>query len=218
MKHTKWLITAFMLIIAGCSTSKITSSWKAENTVPQKYNKILVLGLTHEADRTLQEKMENHFVGDLKELGYNAVSSLQEYGSKAFDKMEEEAAIARLKGSGVDAVLTIVLLDKEKERRYIAGSIYYSPYGYYYNRFWGYRVTLYHRIYEPGYYVTSTKYFWESNLYDMNTQKLVYSAQTESFAPASSESMGHEYGQMIVNNMVKQNVLQRQANPVLKSF
>ena len=218
MKKIKWIGFALLLMAAGCTTSKITTSWKAENTVPQKYNKILVLGLIREADRTLQENMENHFVGDLKELGYNVVSSLKEYGPKAFDKMDEEAALSKLKNSGVDAVITIVLLDKEKERKYVPGNMYYSPYGYYYNRFWGYRSTLYRRIYEPEYYVTNTKYFWESNLYDMSTQKLVYSVQTQSFDPANSESMGHEYGQMIVKNMVKQNVLQNQGNLTIKPF
>lgn len=218
MKKIKWISFALLLMAAGCTTSKITTSWKAENTVPQKYNKILVLGLIREADRTLQENMENHFVGDLKELGYNVVSSLKEYGPKAFDKMDEEAALSKLKNSGVDAVITIVLLDKEKERKYVPGNMYYSPYGYYYNRFWGYRSTLYHRIYEPEYYVTNTKYFWESNLYDMSTQKLVYSVQTQSFDPVNSESMGHEYGQMIVKNMVKQNVLQNQGNLTIKPF
>ena len=108
-------------MVTACNTSKITTSWKAENTVPQKYNKILVLGLIREADRTLQENMENHFVGDLQELGYNAVSSLKEYGPKAFDKMDEEAAISKLKNSGVDAVITIVLLDKDKRKKICTG-------------------------------------------------------------------------------------------------
>lgn len=211
MKKIKWIGFVLLLMAAGCTTSsKITTSWKAENTVPQKYNKILVLGLIREADRTLQENMENHFVGDLKELSYNATSSLKEYGPKVFDKMDEETALDKLKNSGVDAVITIVLLDKKKERKYVPANIYYSPYGYYSNRFWGYRTTLNHRIYEPGYYVTDTKYFWESNFYDMSTQKLVYSVQTQSFDPANSESMGHEYGLMIVKNMVKQNVLKQQ--------
>ena len=160
--------------------------------------------------------METHFVGDLKELGYNAVSSVQEYGPKAFDKMDEEAALSKLKNSGVNAVITIVLLDKEKERKYVPGNMSYSPYSYYYNHFWRYRSTLYRRIYEPEYYVTSTKYFWESNLYDMGTQNLVYSVQTQSFDPANSESMGHEYGRIIVKNMVKQNVLQNQGNLTTK--
>jgi hypothetical protein len=116
----------------------------------------------------------------------------------------------------VDAVVTIVLLDKEKERKYVPGNMYYSPYGYYYNNFWGWDC-LSHRIYGPGHYI-AIKYFWESNLYDMNTQKLVYSVQTQSFDPANSESMGHEYGQMIVKDMVKNNVLKKVSDIPAKAF
>jgi hypothetical protein len=210
MKNIKWVGLILFMIAAGCSSSKITTSWKAEDAVAGKYKKILVVGFIREADRSIQEKMENHLAGDLKALGYNAVSSLQEYGPKAFDNMDEEIALDKLNSSGVDAVITIVLLDKERERSYVPSAIHYSPYGTYYNRFWGYRSVLYNRIYEPGYYVTNTKYFWESNLYDMATQKLIYSVQTQSFDPDNSEKLGHEYGQMIVKNMVKQNVLQDQ--------
>jgi hypothetical protein len=202
----------FLVFTAACSSSKITTSWKAEDAPPGRYNKILVVGLIREADRSIQERMENHFIDDLKGLGYNAVSSLQEYGPKAFDNMDEEKALDKLKSSGVDAVITIVLLDKERERSYVPSAIHYSPYGIYYNRFWGYRSVLYNRIYEPGYYVTNTKYFWESNFYDMRTQKLVYSVQTQSFDPANAESLGHEYGLMIVKNMVKEHVLQIRIN------
>ena len=218
MKNIKRAGFVLLLIVAGCTTSRITSSWKPEKINSQKYNKIMVLGLIREADRSLQEKMENHLVNDLSELGYNAVSSLKEYGPKVFDNMDEAAAISKLKNSEIDAVITIVLLDKEKERKYIPGNMYYSPYNYYYNRFWGYRTALYNRIYEPGYYVTNTRYFWESNLYDMSTQKLVYSVQTQSFDPANSESMGHEYGQLIVKNMVKLKVLPNQITLPSKPF
>lgn len=215
MKKYTWVSLAIMLLLAACSSSsKITSSWKAPEATSKKYNKILVLALIRENDRTIQENMEKHFVGDLHDLGYNAISSLQEYGPKAFDKMEENEALEKLKNTGVDAVITIVLLDKKKERKYVPGSMMYSPYGFYYGRFWGYRSTLYNRIYQPGYYVTDTRYFWESNLYEMPGQNLVYSAQTQSFDPANSESMGHQYGQMIVKDMAKKKIL---VNPNPKS-
>lgn len=211
MKKIITAALALALLGAGCSTTKITSSWKAENAEPKEYKKIMVLGLIREADRSIQENMENHFVNDLKELGYNAVSSLREYGPRAFDNLDENAAVDKLKNSGIDAVVTIVLLDKEKERYYQPGSVRYSPYVVYHNRFWRYRTVLYQRIYEPGYYITNTRYFWESNLYDMHTQKLVYSVQTQSFDPSDSESLGHEYGQLILNNMLKENVLLKSA-------
>ncbi len=208
-----------IFLAAGCTTSRITSTWKAENVVAKDYKKVMVLGLIREADRTIQENMENHLVDDLKDLGYNAVSALKEYGPKAFDKMDEDEALAKLKASGIDAVITIVLLDKEKERTYVPGRLIYSPYGYYYGRFWGYYGTIYRRIYEPGYYVTDTRYFWESNLYDLSDhQQLVYSVQTQSFDPANSDALGHEYGQLIVKSMVKANVLSKGTVPAGKAF
>lgn len=207
MKSIIYLLLAAGLLTTACSTTRITTSWRADAAIPQHYNRVMVLGLIRDKDRSLQEKMEMHLVGDLKHAGIFAVSSLQEYGPKAFDNMDEEKAIEKIKGDNIDAVVTIVLLDKQKERRYVPGNIYYTPFGFYYNRFWGYRGVLYNRIYEPGYYTTETKYFWESNLYDMHTQKLVYSVQTQSFDPASSENMAHAFGRVIVQSMIRNNVL-----------
>lgn len=209
MKILRSFAVLSLLLTVGCGTSKITSSWKAPDAAPQRFNKVMVLGLIRTADRSLQQNMEDHMVGDLLSKGYNAISSLQEYGPKAFDGMDEQAAMNKLKNSGVDAVITIVLLDKEKEKSYVPGHIYYySPYSYYYRQFWGYRTAISRRIYEPGYYVTNTRYFWESNVYDMNNQKLLYSVQTQSFNPSDSESLGHEYGQLIIKNIIEQGILQ----------
>ena len=213
MKKLAWIALAILVIGIGCTTtSKITSSWKAENVQPKNYNKIMVLGLMNVPDRTFREKMEEHLAGDLKLLGYNAVCACEEFDPKAFNNMTEEAAIDKLKSKDIDAVLTVVLLDKQRERKYVPANIFYSPYGYYYNHFWGYRTALYYRIYEPGYYISNTKYFWESNLYDMATQKLVYSAQTQSFSPDNADLLGHEYSKLIVKDMEKHNVLQQQGN------
>lgn len=207
MKKTLFRIICLSILLAGCGTTKITSVWKAADTAPRPYKKILVLGLIGESDRPVQQKMENHLANDLNALGYHAVSALQEYGPRAFQDMSERTAIDKLKNSGVNAVITIVLLDKQKERRYVPGNIYYSPYASYHNYFWGYRTVIYSRINDPGYYVTNTRYFWESNFYDMENQKLIYSVQTQSFDPANAESLAHRYGQSIVSNMVSQNIL-----------
>ena len=80
MKKINFIAVILIAILMSCTTTKITSTWKANNVVPKHYNKILVLGLIRDADRSLQEKMETHLVNDLKDMGYNAVSSLSEYG------------------------------------------------------------------------------------------------------------------------------------------
>jgi hypothetical protein len=207
------------LLLDACGPSSwITSSWKAQEAVPREYKKIVVVGLIRENDRSLREKMEQHLVGDLKDLGYEAICSCEEYSPKAFENMGEEKVIEKLRDSGADAVLTVVLLDKSRERYYVPGRIYYSPYAVYHHRFYGYYHTMYTRVYSPGYYVDDTKYFWESNLYDLKTQQLVYSAQSRSFDPSSAEDLGHEYGQMIINDLVKNKVLQDHQGPSLKAM
>jgi len=193
--------------MVGCSSSKITHSWKSGFLPSAKYNKIMVVGLMPENDRNLREKMENHFVGDLSEKGFTAISSLKAYGPKSFENVTEKEALDKLQNNEVDAVITIVLLDKKRERYYIPGRIYYSPYTLYQRRFWRYYTTIYDRIYSPGYYQENTKYFWESNFYDMKSKELLYSVQTESFDPNSTESLAHEYGKMIVDDMAKNGII-----------
>lgn len=207
MKQFKYFLFAIPFILMACSTSHVTSTWKAKNAEPKKYNKILVVGLIRESDRSLREQMEEHLVNDLKERGYNAICACEEYGPKAFENVDEKQTVDKLSNSGIDGILTIVLLDKQKERHYVPNYVYYSPYVMYHGHFWGYYHTMYDRIYSPGYYTTDTKYFWESNFYDMQAKQLLYSVQTHSFDPASTASLAHEYGQLIVKSIVKADFL-----------
>lgn len=197
------------LVLPACGpSSSLTHTWKAENVTAMNFRKIVVLGLLK--DQAFREKMEQHIVSDLQSLGYNAICSCDEYNPKAFEGLNEQQAISKLKNGGVDAVITIVMLDKEKERYYVPSRVYYTPYSSIHNRFYRYYNNMYERVTTEGYYVTNTRYFWESNLYDLSGDRLIYSAQSTSFDPASAESLGHEYGQMIVKNMVKNNVIGEQ--------
>lgn len=216
MKKIAWFI--LLLVVVGCNSSRITSSWKAADVTPKEYGKILVLGMIGEPDRTLREEMEQHLAGDLKEQGYNAVSAVQTYGPKAFENMTEGEALKSLYTKEIDGVITIVLLNKEKERYYMPAQVQYSPYANYQNHFWRYYSSMYDRIYSPGYYATDTRYFWESNFFDLNDWKLLYSVQSQSFEPESARALAHEYGQLIVKDMIKNTLIQQRKAAGLKSF
>lgn len=209
MKKIIVIILGFAIVVSSCRSTRITSSWHAADMHPAPYKKILVLALS-EPDNDLKEKMEQHLVDDLKSHEIDAVSGYDTYGPKEFEGMDEKTAITKIQNTGVDAIITIVLLDKSKERDYVSGHVIYTPYVVYYNRFWNYYNTIYGRIYTPGYYVTNTEYFWESNLYDVASKQLIYSVQTKSFNPDNSESLAHQYGQLIINNMIKEKVIGQQ--------
>lgn len=191
----------------ACSSSRITYSWKAASFPAKTYSKILVAAIVPNDERNLRAKMENHFVGDLASRGYTAVSSLKEYGPVSFQQTSEDSVLKQLHNSGIDAVITIVLLDKKRERYYVPARVYYSPYAVYHGRFFGYYSTLNGRINRPGYYQTDTRYFWECNFYDQDSKQLLYSVQTESFDPGSVETLAHEFGEKITADMKKKGLI-----------
>ena len=204
----------FLLLLWGCSSSsKITSSWRSPDRATLSFKKVVVLGLIRDADRTIREEMEQYLASALRNRGQWAECACELYGPKEFDQLNEQQAIEKLKSKEVDAVLTIVLLDKTKERYYVPGHMNYTPYGLYYNRFWGYSRAIYGRIYSPGYYVTDTKHFWESNLYDLSSGELLYSSQSQSFDPPNAAAMGKDYGKLIVEDLDSKRVIAFSAVP-----
>jgi len=59
-----------IFLFISCST-KINSRWQTKTSAPQKYNKILVLGIMNNKETGPRENLEKHIVGDLKFIGYD---------------------------------------------------------------------------------------------------------------------------------------------------
>jgi hypothetical protein len=207
------IATLIALLTTCTSPFRITSTWSPRPTTPVLFKKLIMLGLIHDRDRTLREHMEQSLASYLRSHGQEAVCACDLYGPKEFDQLSEKEALSKLSNSGIDGVLTIVLLDKERERYYVPGQMQFTPYGFYYDRFWGYSRTLFGRIYSPGYYTTNTRYFWESNLYDLSDSKLLYSAQSQSFDPSSSDELGKEYGKLIVDDLIGKGIIVVSSTP-----
>src|SRR5215207_7805818 len=111
----KTLLTAavfsILVLFYSCSSSKIITSWKASND-PRNYHKIMVVGIIKDSGVVLRSQMEAHLVNDLKNLGYNAVSALSEFGKGGLANMEQEDTYIKLCNKGIDAVITVALLDR----------------------------------------------------------------------------------------------------------
>jgi hypothetical protein len=67
-------------------------------------------------------------------------------------------------------------------------------------------ITLLDRARERNFQPASM-YPWESNLYDVNSKKLLYSVQSQSTNPSSAGSMGKDYSKAVVKNMIKNGIL-----------
>jgi hypothetical protein len=203
----KLFILPLLVLLFSCQPSKITQSWAAKDAGPKMYKKILVLGVLKDNDSELQSKIENHLAEDLRALGYMALAANKVFPAGTFAKGDTARAVNALENSGFDAILTIVLLDKNKERYYVPGRItdysnpdQYGAFNRYYNR-------VSDRIYSPGYYGEETKYVWENNFYDLAAKKMIYSARSRTFDIASKNTLAHTYGQLMAESLVNKKIL-----------
>lgn len=206
---TVGVLSGLMLFLAACSGTKVTSSWKEPEISLHPSQKIMVMALVTDKEGALKANMEKEMVAALKQKGYQAVSAFQEYGPGAFKGLNEQKALAKIRQKDIDQVMTIVMLDKSKEKNYVPNNRFYRPFPPFYGRFWWYYNSMYDRVYEPGYYTTNTKYFLESNLYNLRDKQLLYSVQTETFDPSSAARMAVVYSQQVVKDMTKQQLISK---------
>jgi hypothetical protein len=207
MKRVLVLMMPLFLLLAACSSTNVTNSWKDKNIEQASFRKVMVVAMVPESQRDLRQQMENEMVDDLAKRGYTAVSSYDEYGPKAFANMNEKQVLQQLDKNKIDGVITIGLQNKETSENYVPGSVRYEPYAVVYNRFYRRYQTYYNRVYTPGFTEERTNYFFETNLYDVNGNKLLYSAQSQSFDPSSASQIANEVSKAVVKDMQKKGIL-----------
>jgi hypothetical protein len=213
MKKLLLFAIPIALMLSGCSTSKVTTSWSEAQKTPAHLNKVLVVGLFDDNNRSLRQQMEDQLAQELKEEGYNAVTSMSLYGPKSFRNLTAEEALDKVRSKDIDGVITIALVDTSKEKSYIE-NYGYRPYGY---RPWGgwrynpwYGGWVYRPYYMPGFrghYETSINYVFETNLYDVRNKQLIYSAQTRSNNPSNVYVLADDYSKSVAKDLHKKNVL-----------
>jgi hypothetical protein len=206
-----------LLLVFGCSSStEITGSWRNKNTPNEGINNILVTALTSKA--AARQTVETDLANVLQKNGYKSMKSIDILPPSFTDGKEpdKEVILDKIKGNDIDAILTVALIDKETENRYVPGSTGYAPVPRfdYYGRFWGYYSTWYPTLYSPGYYTEDKVYFIETNLYDADTEELLWSAQSETYNPASLESFSKEFANVMVDQMATDGVLKMSNGPV----
>lgn len=154
--------------------------------------------------------IESELTQSLEKKGITTIKSIEEFPpTLSKDSVSREAMMNAVKSKGSDAILTVSLLKKETESRYVDGT--YAPmqyYNYYYN-FWGYYTYWYPYIYNPGYYTSNDVYYLETNLYDSNSEVLLWSAQSKTYSYNGLINFGNELSNAIVKQMEKDGILAR---------
>ena len=211
MKNKLLSLLLLTIMVSGCSpTQRITGSWVNREALPKGPYKsiyIIVISQDNEANRIVEDVMAKR----IESRGPKAVKSsdffpLNITASKRVPKEKMDEAIRK---SGCDAVFTIALLDVKTVQHYQPGTVYYPmSYGFY-GSYYGYYNYYYPQVYSPGYYTSEKVYYLESNFYDMVTDQLIWSVQSETYEPTGLKSWFQGYSYMLINHLKKEGLIKK---------
>lgn len=212
MKRIKLFVILLVSgMIMSCSPiSRITGSWVDPSAKGNLLSgkTIFIASLTR--NMKVRTELEKGFTALVAPKNIRTVNGHDYFKPDFYKKIPDEKELqAQLKNSGADYVLTISMINKNSETRYVPGTGMYAPYPRYgwYGGFYSYYRYWYPMFYEPGYYVTDRTYFMETNLYDLNTNKLIWSAQSKTVNPGSIDNFVSTYPKVLVDQLVKDGLL-----------
>lgn len=158
--------------------------------------KVLVAGIAENGMK--QRLFEDTFCTALKNAGVDAVQSYTNISEEDFANKNKIRAVAQ--ALGVRYLLVTHMAGSDKRQVYRPATTYPAPHSYYYD-YDRYYPMVYGYVHEPGYYTTHEYVQLESNLYDVDTEKLVWSAATETVDPREIQKVVDELSKVLVKQM-----------------
>ena len=191
------------LLLISCATTKLTHVWTDEAYSGAPFSDVLVVGVSDQ--ERVSRSFEDEFVKQLEEIGIEAVSSAAVIPSDK--KLEKKAIVSAVEKLEVDAVLVTHLLGVDKKETYHPPTTYYRPAPYYYGGYYGYYGNVYNYVHSPGYYKTHVTVRLETNLYEAETEKLIWSGKSETLDPKSKTEVIDSVISVVIKNLQKDKLL-----------
>jgi hypothetical protein len=189
------LITA---VLAACSTTSLTESWK-EADVNRSYSHPLIIGISD--SQQTRRIYENYFVNELKKKNITATPSYQLLNSK--QPINRETVLKAVENTSIDSVLVTYLVTADSVVRHSDSPL--NPTSYSGNPDDNMiSATL---ISERGRTSSSEEIGLKNDFYDVQAEKMVWSAQTNTVAPESIDQTITEVTKLLIKELFNDNIL-----------
>ena len=192
-----------LFFITSCASTKVVNEWKDPNLTGKKFKKIMVIGVAKQPDT--RRSYEDEFVRQLQSKGVVAIAS---HKFIPRDKMQDRETITKnIEGMEIDGVI-ITRLKEFKDKKQFFGEEDKVPYDSYNNMYEYYNSSFVmapsSRTRNPTNY---QKFGFESNLYDTETEKLVFSLASNTYAQDNIQDRLGSYIKTVVNKLAQNNLL-----------
>lgn len=182
--YLSFLFPAIAILLSSCASTSLTTAWHDQSySGNNSLGDVLVIAVTEQ--ETSRRLYEDGFVAKFAESGVRGIPSY----SLQISEIEptRQAVQTAVDMANARFVLITRHLSTDKKQHYRPPEpIYIDPY---YSSVYRYYPMAYREVrYSPGYNYTVTTVSIESNLYDAQTEKLIWSAQSKSVDPKMSKA------------------------------
>ncbi len=203
------ILVLCLLLLAGCSSTKLVSTWKSPEIVLFDAYKVLVVGMAQ--DVNVRTEFETRLVKKLEEKGVEAVRSLDLFDVEftSSEKSEEELSEVeeQLLDKGFDAILFTKVIGTENRRTFKERMNRFNDM---YTRFSSDYLEHQDIYYDSEYHKTFNIYTAETSLYCICVDKereLIWRGNLEIMEPVKVEKTIDSYIKRIADAMHEQDVI-----------
>jgi len=200
------LLSGVIFLLSSCTNTKISQSWVEPNH-NKSYNDLLIIGIG-ESEQT-RRAYESYFSDELKSHKIEALASYTVI--KSNEKIDRETVLKAIEGLEIDAVIVTHMIAVDEETIYRPATGYgYGGYGAYgggyyggahYGGLYSYYPHVNSYVHNPGYYTTHETYTLETNLYDVKSEELIWSARSRTFSPESVDEVIVDLTKLLIKDL-----------------
>ena len=217
MKKSANIFLAFlvMLIMTGCSSVSLRSSWKDTGVPAKQYRKLLVVGISEKSQ--MREVFEEVFASEVIKKGFVGIASYTITGVNG--KISRAGLEEAVKKTGADGVITTRMVGMKKDSDTRAGFVM-TDQGYTNTGFIGsdlyptnffdfYGASVQYATFEHKSVdvTTSTEATIETNLFDTGTGRLVWSGTSSAMNPEGIITISRDLADSVIKAMTRDGLL-----------
>lgn len=197
------LLTASVFLLFSCSSTKISQSWMDPDH-KKSYSDLLIIGISESEGN--RRAYESHFVEALRSRGSEAEASYKLI--KTNQKIDRNSVAKAINGMGIDGVIVTHMVAVDEETIYRPAMNYVTTYGgVHYSGLYSYYPHVNTYVHRPGYYTTHETYTIETNLYDVESEELVWSARSRTFSPESVNEVIVDLTKLLIKDLSDKNLI-----------
>jgi len=204
------LLLAAFLVMAGCAPTQVQQVWTDETYAGGRLNSVFIVVLV--SDSTTKRMFETEFARYFKYRGIKVIESFMEIEAATFrEKDARDSVLAKIREKGSDAVLITRVVDHRTIENVIPGMTITAGYGY---GMGGASVGAVYSFSGPSAPTTQSYSHEETflglvtSVFDMRTEKILWSIQTETRITGTAQEEIKPYVAIVADKLFKAKLFQ----------